>query len=46
MVNLFSIMYLTDKDLPAIKLNIHSESRNSLWKKTKLAFAYAYENYR
>ena len=44
--NLWIISSLTDKDLPAINLQMKEDSRNTLWEKTRLAFAYVYKNFK
>ena len=44
--NISLLLHLPDKELPAINLHMKEESRNTLWEKTKLAFAYVYENYK
>jgi len=35
-----------DKTLPAIKLSLHHEGRDTLWGKTKQSFQYIYDHYR
>ena len=38
--------HILDKTLPAIKLSLHHEGRDTLWGKTKQSFQYIYDHYR
>ena len=38
--------FISDPELPTIKLNLDHDSRDNLWGKTKQAFQYVYENYK
>ena len=38
--------HILDKSLPAIKLSLHHEGRDTLWGKTKQSFQYIYDHYR
>ena len=44
-LNLYFLVIL-DKSLPAIKLSLHHEGRDTLWGKTKQSFQYIYDHYR
>ena len=45
-MNTYFACNLADAELPALKVNLTEDSRNTLWGKTKQGFQYAYDHYR